>query len=128
MAALVLLVEVGEVDDEVLDDEHVGERGDHRGCRGVGVDGLQTSHGVVAVDVHGAGAADAFPARPPVPQAGILLRFDLLKHVQYPRQMLHPVHVEDPVLLLLTMGPQVRRSTKKDWRKGLRRGSSGFHL
>uniref|UniRef100_J3MPY0 Uncharacterized protein n=1 Tax=Oryza brachyantha TaxID=4533 RepID=J3MPY0_ORYBR len=59
--ALVLAVEVGHVDDEVLDDEHVGQRRD-RGCRGGGGDLGEAGEAVVAVDVHGAAAADPLAA------------------------------------------------------------------
>ena len=49
---LVLLVEVGEVDDEVLDDVEVRERRNHGRLRKIGVDGLEAGQIIQSIDVH----------------------------------------------------------------------------
>lgn len=58
---LVLLIEVGEVDNEVLDDKSAREGSDGSGLGSVCVDGLKTSHGVGPIDVHGARSTYPFP-------------------------------------------------------------------
>mmetsp|Transcript_64043 Transcript_64043/g.208959 ORF Transcript_64043/g.208959 Transcript_64043/m.208959 type:complete len:249 (+) Transcript_64043:71-817(+) len=58
---LVLVVEIGEVRHQVLDDIGMGQRLDLDG-RGIRLDEEQAREAVLAVDVHGAGAADTFAA------------------------------------------------------------------
>lgn len=56
------MVEIGEVDDQIFDHKHVRQRGYNRGSGSLGVNGLQASHRVGSINVHGAGAAYSFPA------------------------------------------------------------------
>lgn len=62
---LILVIEISHVHHQILDHEHVGQGGDHGGgcilC--VWLNLGQASEAVAAVDVHGAGAADALAAR-----------------------------------------------------------------
>lgn len=81
--ALVLAVEVGHVDDEVLDDEHVGEGGDGSGVGGGLGDLGEAGEAVVAVDVHGAGAADALAAGAAEGEGGVDLVLDLDQGVEH---------------------------------------------
>lgn len=81
--SLVLVVKVGEIHHQVLDHKHVRQRSDGGGSGHVLVHRTQAGHGVFAVDVHGAGAADALPARPSVGQRRVVLVFDLLQHIQH---------------------------------------------
>jgi hypothetical protein len=80
--ALVLVVEVGHVDDEVLDDEHVGQRRDGGGGGGGGDLG-EAGEAVVAVDVHGAAPADPLAAAPAEGERRVLLVLDLEQRVQH---------------------------------------------
>lgn len=80
--ALVLVVEVGHVDDEVLDDEHVRQRGDGRGVGPVGDLG-EAGEAVAAVDVHGAGAADALAAGAAEGEGRVDLVLDLDEGVEH---------------------------------------------
>lgn len=82
--ALVLAVEVGHVDDEILDDEHVGQRRDG-GRRGRGGDLGEAGEAVVAVDVHGAAPADALAAAASEGERRVLLVLDLEQRVQHHR-------------------------------------------
>lgn len=78
--ALVLVVEVGHVHDQVLDDEHVRQRRDRRG--GPVGDLGEAGEAVAAVDVHGAGPADALAAGPPEGEGRIDLVLDLDEGVE----------------------------------------------
>ena len=59
---LVLRVEVAHVHHEVFHDKHMGQRGHLGGARHLG-NLAEAGEGVLAVDVHGAGAADTLPDR-----------------------------------------------------------------
>mmetsp|Transcript_15215 Transcript_15215/g.41587 ORF Transcript_15215/g.41587 Transcript_15215/m.41587 type:complete len:308 (-) Transcript_15215:66-989(-) len=78
---LVLVVEVGEVGDEVLDDVGVGQRLDLDG-RSVRLDVEEAREAVLAVDVHGAGPADALAAGAAEGERGVDLVLDLDEGVQ----------------------------------------------
>mmetsp|Transcript_36413 Transcript_36413/g.114130 ORF Transcript_36413/g.114130 Transcript_36413/m.114130 type:complete len:295 (-) Transcript_36413:144-1028(-) len=78
----VLVVEVGEVRHEVLDDVHVRQRVNLGRLRRP-VDVAQAGERVPAVDVHRAAAADALAAAPPEGQARVLLVLDLQQCVEY---------------------------------------------
>lgn len=65
-ATTYLVVEIGEVGDQVLEDIHVREGVDFGGGRAL-VDVRQAGQRVGPVDVHGARPADALPARPDLP-------------------------------------------------------------
>lgn len=67
----VLSVEIGHVDDEVFQHEHVPEGSDQGGLVQVCVDGSDARQGVQSVTVHGAAAADALSARAPEGECGI---------------------------------------------------------
>ena len=73
---LVLRVKVGEVNNQVLENEHVPQRCDDSRLAEVGVDGPDASQGVEPVAVHGAGAADAFSAGPSKRQGTVLFILD----------------------------------------------------
>lgn len=101
--ALVLVVEVGHVDDEVLDDEHVGERRD-RGGRGRRRDLGEAGEAVVAVDVHRAAPADPLAAAAAEGERRVLLVLDLEQHVEHHRPAVGEVH-----LVVLEVGLRRRR-------------------
>jgi len=79
----VLLVEVVHVRHQVLDDVHVGQGVDLGGLAQVGVDLADAGESVDTADVHGAGAADALPARPTQRQGWVDLVLDLDQCVQH---------------------------------------------
>lgn len=101
--ALVLVVEVGHIDDEVLDDEHVGERRD-RGGRGRRRDLGEAGEAVVAVDVHRAAPADPLAAAAAEGERRVLLVLDLEQHVEHHRPAVGEVH-----LVVLEVGLRRRR-------------------
>mmetsp|Transcript_93368 Transcript_93368/g.269674 ORF Transcript_93368/g.269674 Transcript_93368/m.269674 type:complete len:346 (+) Transcript_93368:162-1199(+) len=78
---LVLVVEVREVRHQVLHDVAMRQGLDLDGSR-VRLDVLQAGQAVLAVDVHGARAADTLTARPPKGQCGVHLVLDLEQRVQ----------------------------------------------
>jgi len=77
----VLVVELGEIRDEVLDDVHVRERVDLAAGR-VAVNLAGAGEGVDPVDVHGAGAADSLTAGAPEGEGGVLLILDLEQGIE----------------------------------------------
>lgn len=81
---LVLLVEVGQIGHKILHHEHVRQRVDLSGLRGL-VDVAQTSQGVFTIDVHGATAADTLTAGSTQGQSRILLVLNLKKNVKHHR-------------------------------------------
>jgi len=74
---LVLIVEVGHVWYEILDDVHVGKRVNLGGFCCIRFDSAETCERVRAVDVHGAAAANALAAGPAEGQGGVKLVLDL---------------------------------------------------
>lgn len=78
--ALVLIVEVGHVHDQVLDHEHVRQRRDRRG--GLRGDLRQAGEAVAAVNVHRAGPADSLAAGPPEGEGRVDLVLDLDEGVE----------------------------------------------
>lgn len=79
--ALILVVEVGHVHDQVLDHEHVRQRrygGGRRGGRNLS----ETSKAVAAVNVHRTGAADPLTAGAAEGEGGVDLVLDLDERVQ----------------------------------------------
>lgn len=80
---LVLLVELGQVGDQVSDHKHVGQGVDLLLLGNVRVDSTQACQGVSALNVHGARATDALSARPSECQGGVLLVLDLDERVQH---------------------------------------------
>lgn len=81
---LVLLVEVGQIGHEILHHEHVRQRVDLSGLRGL-VDVAQTSQGVFTIDVHGATATDTLTAGSAQSQSRILLVLNLKKNIKHHR-------------------------------------------
>ena len=90
---LVLRVEVREVNNQVLENEHVPQRGDDSRLAEIGVDGPDAGQRVEPVTVHGAGAADAFSAGPSQRESGVQVVFDVEQRVQVHRGDLLEVHV-----------------------------------
>jgi len=80
---LVLLVELGEVGYEVLDDVGVWERVDARLSLGVGWDAAQAGQSVDTVDVHRAAAADTLSAAPSESQGRVDLVLDSDQSIQH---------------------------------------------
>jgi hypothetical protein len=83
---LVLLVELGHVGDEVLDDIHVREGVDLGVLARLAVDAAQAGERVLPVDVHGAGAADALAAGATEGESGVDLVLDFDERVKYLRK------------------------------------------
>lgn len=80
---LVLLVELGQVRHQVLDDVHVRQRVDARLLGGIRGDPAQAGQGVGSVDVHGATATDTFTATAAESQGGVHLVLDADQSVQH---------------------------------------------
>jgi len=78
----VLIVEVGHVWHEILDDIHVREGVNFGRFGSAGVDSAETGQSVGAVDVHGATAADALAARPAEGQSRVQLVLNLDQTIQ----------------------------------------------
>ena len=66
---LVLVVEIGEINDQIFDNKHVGQRGIDSGLGSVSVNGLEASHSVGAINVHSTRPTNPFPTRPPGAEA-----------------------------------------------------------
>src|SRR5579875_61645 len=81
---LVLRKDVIEIGDKVLDDGHVRERVDLRGTSRIG-DEARACQPIGAVDVHGAGAADAFAARAAKGERGVDVVLDPDQRVEHHR-------------------------------------------
>jgi hypothetical protein len=77
----VLFVEVGHIGDQVFNDIHVRE-GVNFGGGSAGINVRQTGQGVGAVDIHGAGPANAFAAGPAKGERGVLFILDLNEGIQ----------------------------------------------
>src|ERR1700677_2016098 len=77
----VLRVEVGQIRDEILDDRHVGQRIDPDVALHLRAS-ADAGKAVLAVDIHGARAANPFTAGAPEAQAGVDLVLDLDERVQ----------------------------------------------
>lgn len=84
---LVLVVEVGQVGDQVLDDEHVRQGVDLDRFGGL-VDVAEARQRVRTVDVHGAAATDTLTARTAEGQGRIGLVLDLDQRIQHHRAAL----------------------------------------
>ena len=90
---LVLVVEVGHVRDEVLQDEHVRQRVDlelRQVIRRVG----EACERVHAIDVHRARAADSLTARSPKRERGVHLVLDFNQHVKHHRTALVEINLK----------------------------------
>lgn len=83
----VLLIEVGEIGDQILHNEHVWERVDDSGV-GVLVDVAETGEGVGAVDVHRTGATNTLTTGASEGESGVLLVLDLDQSIQNHRATL----------------------------------------
>jgi len=81
--AAVLLVEEGEIGNQVLDDIGVWQRVDSTFGFSLGWDPAKTREGVDTVDVHGAGTTDAFSAGSSEGQGWVQLVFDADECVQH---------------------------------------------
>lgn len=79
---LVLLIEIGHINNQILDNIHMRQRSYHGGGASVGVDRLQTSHRIRPVNVHRTRPAYPFPTRSPVAEARIILPFNLLQRIK----------------------------------------------
>lgn len=97
--ALILVVEVGHVHDQVLDHEHVRQRRYGGGCRRRRNLG-ETSEAVAAINVHRAGAADPLAAGAAEGEGRVDLVLDLDERVQDHRPALLQV---DLVVLQLRL-------------------------
>lgn len=82
---LVLLVEVGQIGDQVLDDIGVRQRVDTRLLLGVGGNTAQASQSVDSINVHGAATADTLSATSPESQGGVDLVLDSDERIQHHR-------------------------------------------
>lgn len=79
--ALILVIKVRHVHHQVLDHEHVRQRRDG-GLGGGGRDLGEAGEAVAAVDVHGAGAADALAAGAAESEGGVDIALDLDEGVE----------------------------------------------
>lgn len=101
---LVLVVEVGHVRHQVLDDIHVRKGVDLHGLAGL-VDEAQAGEGVTTVDIHGAAATDTLTARPSEGERGVLLVLDLQQSIKNHWSTVVQVHgVGGGVWLLFSLG------------------------
>ena len=80
---LVLIIEVGHVHHQILNHKHMGKRRNGGGGRPIRINLSQASQAIAAVDVHGAGPTDPFPARPAEGQGWVDLILDLNQGVQH---------------------------------------------
>lgn len=96
---LVLIVEIGHIHNEILDDEHMRQRSNRglRACRNLG----QASQAIAAINIHGAGAADSLPAGPAESEGGIDLVLDFNQGVEDHGPTLPEI---DLILLKLRLG------------------------
>lgn len=62
LTILVLLVEVGEVNNQILDHKHVRKRGNGGRLRSISIYWLETSYSVATINVHCTGSTYSFPA------------------------------------------------------------------
>lgn len=90
---LVLLVEMGQVRNQITNNIHVRQRINLLGLGEGGVDAAKTGKGVVTVNVHGTGTANTFTARTSESEGGILLILNLEQSVQNHRTAVVQVDV-----------------------------------
>lgn len=63
---LVLVVEVGEINNKIFDDKHMGKRGYNGGFGSVGINRFEAGHCVASINVHGTRSTYTFSTRPSV--------------------------------------------------------------
>ena len=90
----VLLIEVGQIRNQVLHNIHVRQWIDLQLLGVILVDFTETGQGVSSSDVHGAGPTDTFSARSSQRQGRILLIFNFQQGVEHHRTTVVQIHLE----------------------------------